>query len=99
MQLRVERVESPESWAEISQEWEVLGSQIFPRTPFTSPLWIALWWRHMRRRRLSLRDEFFGHVVRDADDRLIAVAPLMLKKKRRASDPPRFGRCNSSAPT
>jgi len=58
-------------------EWETLDAQIFPRTPFTSPLWISLWWNHLRRQQPLLRDEFFGHIMRDANGHLVAIAPLM----------------------
>ena len=57
--------------ADVRVEWEALDAQIFPRTPFTSPLWIGLWWNHLRRQRPLLRDEFFCHTVRDADGRLV----------------------------
>jgi CelD/BcsL family acetyltransferase involved in cellulose biosynthesis len=77
MNLRVERLRGPEAWADITAEWESLDAQIFPRTPFTSPLWIDLWWDHFRRRQPLLCDEFFGHIMRDASGRLVAIAPLM----------------------
>lgn len=80
MKLRIERLSGPEAWADIAAEWESLDAQSFPRTPFSSPLWISLWWHHLRRQRLLLRDEFFCHIVRDADGRLVAVAPLMLTR-------------------
>lgn len=75
--LNVERLSGPEAWVDLTAEWEALDEQIFPRSPFTSPLWIELWWRHIRRQNPLFRDEFFCHIVRDADDRLVAVAPLM----------------------
>jgi CelD/BcsL family acetyltransferase involved in cellulose biosynthesis len=75
--LIVERLSGPEGWATLTAEWESLDEQIFPRSPFTSPLWIGLWWKHFRRRNPLFRDEFFCHIVRDAHGRLVAIAPLM----------------------
>jgi CelD/BcsL family acetyltransferase involved in cellulose biosynthesis len=76
--LIVTRLHSVEELEKILPEWEELDRQVFPRTPFTSPLWNTLWWRHFRAERGMVRDEFYAHVVRDAEGKLIAVAPLML---------------------
>ena len=78
MKLLIERLSGVEALADVTVEWESLDAQIFPRTPFTSPLWIGLWWHHLRRQRLLLRDEFFCHTVRDANGCLIAIVPLMM---------------------
>lgn len=76
--LTVERLPGPEALDAISVEWDLLDGQISPRTPFTSPNWIVLWWkRFARRRQLLFHDEFFCHVVREDGGRLVAVAPLM----------------------
>jgi hypothetical protein len=75
--LQVEKLNSPEALLDIESEWISLSAAISPRTPFSSPLWIMLWWQYLRRQRLLLRDEFFCHVVRDFDGRLVAIAPLM----------------------
>jgi hypothetical protein len=48
-----------------------------PRTPFTSPLWIGLWWKHFQRRNIKFRDSLYLHIVQDDAGRLVAVAPLM----------------------
>jgi CelD/BcsL family acetyltransferase involved in cellulose biosynthesis len=78
LNLRVERLPAPEALADIAAEWEELDRQIEPRTPFTSPAWIMSWWKHFSRRpRAFFHDEFFGHVVRDGDGCLVAVAPLI----------------------
>ncbi|HVY18315.1 MAG TPA: GNAT family N-acetyltransferase [Rhodopila sp.] len=75
--LLVERVKNPGDWSALLSEWEVLDQATYPRSPFTSPGWFELWWKHLRRNGLLFRDRFFGHVVRDADGRLVAIAPLM----------------------
>jgi CelD/BcsL family acetyltransferase involved in cellulose biosynthesis len=76
--LTVERLRGPEALGEIAAEWDVLDSQIAPRTPFTSSAWIVPWWKHFsRHRQMLFHDEFFCHVVRGDARRLVAVAPLM----------------------
>jgi CelD/BcsL family acetyltransferase involved in cellulose biosynthesis len=61
----------------LAAEWEEIDALSFPRTPFTSPVWNLLWWRHFREKRLWIRDELFVLTVRDEHQRLIALAPLM----------------------
>lgn len=76
-QLTVQRLPDIRALAEIIAEWELLETEITPKTPFTSPSWILTWWRHFRRRQGVFRDEFFCHIVRDGSGNLVAVAPLM----------------------
>jgi CelD/BcsL family acetyltransferase involved in cellulose biosynthesis len=78
MTLLVERLPGPESLAALGGEWEALHARVTPRTPFTTPLWNSLWWKHLSDQRTWVRDEFFVHVVRDEHGALVAVAPLML---------------------
>jgi CelD/BcsL family acetyltransferase involved in cellulose biosynthesis len=75
--LTVQRLPGPEAWDDLTAEWELLRQKIAPPTPFTSPLWINLWWKHFRRHSLLFRDEFFCHIIRDDSGRLVALAPLM----------------------
>lgn len=76
--LRLERLSGPEAMEAIAAEWDALDAQLSPRTPFSTPLWNQLWWRHLSRRSGAIRDRFFVHVLRDGCGRLVAVAPLML---------------------
>jgi CelD/BcsL family acetyltransferase involved in cellulose biosynthesis len=78
MTLHVEELDGPAALESIAPEWEMLDAQLSPRSPFTSPMWAKLWWRHLRQRRLTLWHEFFAHVVRDQSGRLLAVVPLVL---------------------
>ena len=78
MTFQIEQLSGPEALVALSAEWESLEAELRPRTPFTSPLWIDLWWKHFRQNRTVVRDEFFCHILRDQDGRLIAVAPLMV---------------------
>jgi hypothetical protein len=75
--LSVRRLSDPDQLSDLVTEWGQLEKEVFPRTPFTSALWIQLWWRHFKRNNLLFRDEFFCHVVRDDDGLLVALAPLM----------------------
>jgi CelD/BcsL family acetyltransferase involved in cellulose biosynthesis len=79
MTLSLETFTDPAVVDALTPEWEVLDAQISPRTPFTSPNWIRLWWRHLRRP----RDSFFLHTLRASGRELIAVAPLILTRKPR----------------
>ena len=76
--LTVEQLSGPAELAEIAGEWELLDRETLPRTPFTSPAYMILWWKHFsRHRRMLFHDEFFCHVVRGEGGRLVGVAPLM----------------------
>jgi CelD/BcsL family acetyltransferase involved in cellulose biosynthesis len=75
--LSVARISSFKELDHRMAEWELLDEQMSPRTPFTSPLWISLWWKHFRRRNIRFRDSFYIHIVQDAEGRLVAVVPLM----------------------
>lgn len=82
MTLRLERIDYPSAaFDALVPEWEALDARVSPRTPFTSPNWVRLWWTHFRRNTISTRDEFFLHALRDGSGRLIAVAPLMLTRR------------------
>jgi hypothetical protein len=65
----------------LEAEWEKLEEDLHPRTPFTSPLWNSLWWKHFRTDSVWVRDELFVHTVRNGSGELVAVAPLMLTSR------------------
>lgn len=75
--LVTQRVAEEDISDSLIAEWEALHSQLTPNTPFTSPQWNLLWWKHHRADSLSARDTLFLIVVRDARGNLIAVAPMM----------------------
>src|SRR5262244_4021281 len=76
--LRVEELSGPDALEAITPEWEELDAHVSPRTPFTSPLWAKLWWRHLRQKGPAIRQEFFVHTVRDEAGKLLAIAPLVI---------------------
>lgn len=77
MSLQIEQLASVDAFASLRDEWEQIEADISPRTPFRTPLWNELWWRHLSCNGVAQRDDFYAHTVRDAG-RLIAVAPLMI---------------------
>jgi CelD/BcsL family acetyltransferase involved in cellulose biosynthesis len=78
MAMRVERLSGPDALETIALHWDEIDAKLSPRTPFTSPQWAKLWWKHLRRSSLLMRHEFFAHVVRDDSGQLIAVVPLVI---------------------
>jgi CelD/BcsL family acetyltransferase involved in cellulose biosynthesis len=81
MILQIKKLTEPSALETLLPEWEALDARVTPRTPFTSPMWIRLWWQHCRRRTILTRDEFFLHTLRDRSGQLIAIAPLMVTHK------------------
>ena len=82
MNFLIERFTEPfDAFQRLLPEWEALDAQLNPRTPFSSPTWCRLWWKHLRRNTLTTRDDFFLHTVRNRNHQLVAVAPLMITHK------------------
>lgn len=75
--FRAERVGEAALDGPLLAEWDALHARISPFLPFTSPSWNVLWWKHHRSATLFTRDELCLIVVRDAQNALIAVAPMM----------------------
>jgi CelD/BcsL family acetyltransferase involved in cellulose biosynthesis len=78
---RIERIAESDFCGPLQEEWQLLHDSLFPRTPFTAPLWNILWWKHFRSNGVLTRDELFAHTVRDLRGRLIAVAPMMVTER------------------
>ena len=79
--LRVERVQTPADLMALAPACDELASRMSPRSPFATSSWLDHWWRHYSESRLLVRDRFFVHTVRDAQNRLIAIAPLILTER------------------
>jgi CelD/BcsL family acetyltransferase involved in cellulose biosynthesis len=79
--LHVERAAGLGAIEKLAVEWGKLEASLQPRTPFTSPLWNLLWWKHFRVDGAWVRDELFVHTVRNEFNELIAVAPMMLTSR------------------
>jgi CelD/BcsL family acetyltransferase involved in cellulose biosynthesis len=74
--LSITRLTGPEALLKIADEWEDLETRTRPRTPFTSPLWNSLWWKHYCRNDFVRSDEFLVLLLRSASKELVGVAPL-----------------------
>jgi CelD/BcsL family acetyltransferase involved in cellulose biosynthesis len=79
--LYVERAAGQGAIEKLASEWEKLEESLQPRTPFTSPLWNSLWWKHFHSDSAWVRDELLVHTVRNEFDTLIAVVPMMLTSR------------------
>lgn len=75
MKLFVTRVASPQA---LQPEWDQLERTTFPRLPFSSARWTALWLRHFAQDRALLRDELLLLAVRDEAGLLRGLAPMVL---------------------
>ncbi len=62
----------------LTPEWEALCAALPLQHPFAEPDWNLHWWRHLRARRLLIHDRLHAFVLRDADGKLVAVAPMMI---------------------
>jgi CelD/BcsL family acetyltransferase involved in cellulose biosynthesis len=79
--FKVERIAESDLNDPLIAEWDALHCSISPSTPFTSPRWNILWWKHHRSNRLRVRDELCLLVVRDARNSLVAIAPMMFTRR------------------
>jgi CelD/BcsL family acetyltransferase involved in cellulose biosynthesis len=77
MSWQIETYTSFEALAPILPQWEALAARMQPWSPFATPTWNALWWKHYSRRGLLRSDELFLQAVRGEDGRLVAIAPLL----------------------
>jgi CelD/BcsL family acetyltransferase involved in cellulose biosynthesis len=79
--LRVELLDGPARLAALRSECDVLAAASRPRLPFTTTDWLLTWWQHFQEDRRLVRDRFFVHALRDAQGKLVALAPLMLTER------------------
>lgn len=79
--LTVETIEDLERLESLSGEWDRLAAAVFPRLPFTSPLWALGWWRSFRRNGLLARDRLHAYALRDIDGTLVALAPMFVTSR------------------
>ena len=77
MSWQIETYTSFEALAPLLPQWEALAARVQPWSPFATPTWNELWWKHYSRRRLLRSDELLVHAVRGQDGHLVAIAPLL----------------------
>lgn len=75
--LRVDCLTTLEELERIAPEWRALFDRVDDALPFATYEWAVAWWTHLRRVAGPLRDTLQVFVVRDADGRAIAIAPMM----------------------
>jgi CelD/BcsL family acetyltransferase involved in cellulose biosynthesis len=79
--LTVQRIGSEPGLEALGPEWRELEESSGNTLPFRTFEWIRCWWRRMRESRWSLTDSLAIRVLRSADGRLVAVAPLALTER------------------
>jgi CelD/BcsL family acetyltransferase involved in cellulose biosynthesis len=65
----------------LAPAWDALDRQLVPRTPFTSPAWNVLWWKHLRAQTLFAHDSLSVYALHDAAGALLAVAPMVITSR------------------
>jgi len=80
-ELRVQLLASPAQLSALARECDELALSMYPRLPFATSTWLALWWQHFSEQRFFVHDRFFVHTLRDESGRLRALAPLMLTER------------------
>jgi CelD/BcsL family acetyltransferase involved in cellulose biosynthesis len=81
MTLIIEQFSDPSIFDTLGSEWTELERKMYPRSPFASVMWHKTWWSHLRRDTRLCRDTLSIYTVREANGRLIAIAPFMLTKR------------------
>ena len=79
--LRVDPITSEAALAALAPEWETLAADLVPWTPFATPTWNLTHWRHYHRHSFLVRDVLHSYVVRDANGRLVGLAPMHLTSR------------------
>jgi CelD/BcsL family acetyltransferase involved in cellulose biosynthesis len=79
--LTVDTIEELDQLERLAEEWDLLAAKTSPRVPFTSSTWALGWWRSFRRAGLLARDCLHAYALRDAEGRLVALAPMFLTRR------------------
>ena len=76
--LHIETITDPARLRRLQKEWTALDAIQQLRLPFTSPHWVANWWRFFARAELAARDVLNCYAIRDADGLLVGFAPMFI---------------------
>lgn len=76
--LTLATIHSDAELTALAPEWNALCATLPLPHPFAEPDWNLHWWRHLRARRLLIHDRLHAFVLRDAQNKLVAVAPMMI---------------------
>jgi CelD/BcsL family acetyltransferase involved in cellulose biosynthesis len=79
--LTIQLVTSFEGLLDLQAEWLGLETSAGAELPFQTWEWAVAWWQHLREDNRGVRDQLRVCVVRDADEQVVAIAPLILTER------------------
>jgi CelD/BcsL family acetyltransferase involved in cellulose biosynthesis len=79
--LRVQCITRIEDVLALKSDWLDLEIRAGVDVPFQTWEWTIAWWNHLREDRRAMRDNLRVCVVRDQDQRAVAIAPLILTER------------------
>jgi CelD/BcsL family acetyltransferase involved in cellulose biosynthesis len=79
--MRVQRIDSVAELTRLAPHWDRLVERSGYRLPFSTFSWSASWWRHLARKRDSVRDRLSVRAIWDDRGELAAVAPFMVTER------------------
>lgn len=79
--MRLECVKRLEELVALRDEWIALEDAAGVDLPFQTWEWAIAWWTHLREDRRGVRDQLRVCVVRDEDERVVAIAPMVLTER------------------
>jgi CelD/BcsL family acetyltransferase involved in cellulose biosynthesis len=79
--LTIQLVTSFADLLELQAGWLALETSASAELPFQTWEWAVAWWQHLREDNLGVRDQLRVCVVRDPDQQIVAIAPLILTER------------------
>ena len=76
--LRLHIIRNPADLTALTPEWDALSNTLPFQVPFTTASWNILWWQHLRAARMLIRDCLHVFVLRDQENKLVAIAPMII---------------------
>lgn len=81
MKLHIESVETADELRALGPDWRSLFDCCGVDLPFYTFEWAECWWKHMRQDCRSVRDTLSFRVIRDENERLVSIAPLICTER------------------
>ncbi len=79
--LTIQRVTSLDGLLGLQTAWRALEATAGAQLPFQTWEWAVAWWQHLREDNRGVRDQLRVCVVRDANEEVVAIAPLILTER------------------
>jgi CelD/BcsL family acetyltransferase involved in cellulose biosynthesis len=79
--LTIQLVTSFEGLLSLEAEWLAFELRVGAELPFQTWEWAVAWWQHLREDNHGVRDRLRVCVVRDPDQDVVAIAPLILTER------------------